>query len=97
MFRRNPRAIAELRLDPKYRLLRRAAARAAAEAARQVAPVGATGAYQRSIRVGEEGDVVAVTSSDAFAHLVEFGSVNNPAYAPLRRGARAAGLDLRGD
>lgn len=35
-----------------------------------------------------------VLSTDPFGHLVEAGSVNNPPYSPLRRGARAAGLRL---
>jgi hypothetical protein len=28
----------------------------------------------------------------AFAHLVEWGSANNPAYAPIRRAVRSSGL-----
>lgn len=35
-----------------------------------------------------------VISTDPFWHLIEFGSRNNPAYAPMRRAARAAGLRL---
>lgn len=50
----------------------------------------ATGAAQRSIRA--DGD--RVISTDRFWHLIEFGSVNSPAYAPFRRGIRAAGLRL---
>lgn len=95
MFRPNSRARAQLERDPAYRQLRRHAARAAAGAARAIAPVGRTGDYQDSIDDREYGDEVVVESTDPFAHLVEFGSVNNPAYAPLRRGVRAAGLDLR--
>ncbi len=49
-----------------------------------------TGHYRRSIVVGveltSEGWKARVGSNDHFWHLVEFGSVNNPAYAPLRRG-----------
>lgn len=41
------------------------------------------------------GAVVTVHSTDFAAHLVEFGSINNPAYAPFRRGAAALGLRLR--
>lgn len=41
-----------------------------------------------------KGDGYAVVDTDPFAHLVEAGSVNNPPYSPLRRGARAAGLRL---
>lgn len=34
-------------------------------------------------------------NTDPFAHLVEFGSANNPIYAPLRRAARALGLPFK--
>ena len=39
---------------------------------------------------------VTVYSTDWAAHLVEFGSVNNPAYAPFRRAASSLGLRLKG-
>jgi len=38
-----------------------------------------------------------VINTDPFFHLVEWGSVNNPPYAPLRRGVTAAGLRLDED
>lgn len=69
----------------------------AATQVRAVAPRGESGRYQRSIVVIDQGDTVAVASTDFAAHIVEWGSVNNPPYAPLRRGARAAGLDLKQD
>lgn len=46
------------------------------------------------IVVGQDGDDIVVENTDYGAHLQEFGSVNNAAHAPLRRGARAAGLRL---
>lgn len=62
----------------------------AAGAVRQSAPTGPTGQYRRSIRsdvVLEDGRWTArVGSSDWAWHMVEFGSANNPIYAPLRRG-----------
>ena len=64
-------------------------ARVVAESVRQATPDG-TGAAKRSIRAA--GD--RVVSTDPFFHLIEWGSVNNPAYAPFRRGIRAAGLRL---
>lgn len=57
-------------------------------------PRGASGQAHRSVRVDRDGDTVRILSTDPFWHLIEWGSVNNPAYAPLRRGARAAGLRL---
>lgn len=35
-----------------------------------------------------------VGNTDIAAHLIEYGSVNNPPYAPLRRAVKAAGLNL---
>lgn len=67
--------------------------RAVAASVSDEAPVK-TGQYRRSIRVFQAGDVVGVKSDDPFAHLIEFGSAKNPAYAPIRRGVRAAGLRL---
>ena len=49
-----------------------------------------TGAYARSItRTGS-----TVSSSDPAAVYIEFGSRNNPPFAPLRRGADEAGLKV---
>lgn len=39
---------------------------------------------------------VTVHSTDFAAHIVEFGSINNPPYAPFRKAARSLGLKLRG-
>lgn len=47
-----------------------------------------TGYYRRRIR--RRG--ARVHSGDPFWHLSEFGSVNNSAYSPLRRGVIATGL-----
>ena len=68
--------------------------RPAVEAVAPRGPGPRGGAYRGSITVVRENGLVAVISTDPFAHLVEWGSVNNPAYAPLRRGVRAAGLRL---
>lgn len=35
-----------------------------------------------------------LVNTDAGGHLDEWGSVNNPAWAPLRNGVRRAGFDL---
>lgn len=79
----------ELKAQPTYPAFLRFVARYAAEAVQEVSPVH-TGYYRR--HVGYDG--ATITSSDPFAHLVEWGSVNNPPYAPMRRGILAAGLRL---
>lgn len=55
-----------------------------------------TGHYARSFTVVWDGERNAwlVGNTDIAAHLIEFGSVNNPPFAPLRRGTTAAGLRL---
>lgn len=65
----------------------------------QAAPVGRSlgrrgqpikhGAYKRSIKVRKFRNGYRVYSTDAFSHIVEYGSVKNPAYAPMRRALRA--------
>ena len=43
--------------------------------------------------VDSSGETVFVSNADrSFYHLSEFGSANNPPYAPLRPAVRAAGL-----
>lgn len=75
---------------PQMSLHLQDAARAVADEVRAAAPVGDTGNYRRSVKA----DGGRVVSEDPFWHLVEFGSQNNPPYAPLRRGVRAAGVRL---
>lgn len=91
-FERNNRTINEIKRQASYEQAVARLAEDVAQNARDVAPVH-TGAYRDSIKT--EGSVVY--SDDPFGHLVEFGSVNNPAYAPLRRGAEAAGLRIDED
>lgn len=91
-FRRNPLFEAQAKTDPRYRAGMALKAKIAAEAVRQAAPHN-TGAYARSITTN--GNVVL--SNDPFAHLIEWGSSKNSAYAPMRRGVRAAGLRLTED
>lgn len=88
-FRRNTRFERDVRRSPRFQAVRRAAARAIKQNAEAIAPHG-SGTYADSI----EADDSRVWTTDPAGHIVEFGSINNPAYAPLRRGARAAGLRL---
>lgn len=79
----------EIRAQPTFDTAMHLRARELATAVRAVAP-DETGYYRRRIRVIGN----SVVATDPFGHLVEFGSVNNPAYAPLRRGTLAVGLRL---
>lgn len=55
-----------------------------------------TGAARRSIgssaSLAGGTPVGRVFSTHPFWHLIEFGSINNPAYRPMTRAARASGL-----
>ncbi len=46
-----------------------------------------TGHYVDSLHVIQDGDRVVAATDDVAGHMVESGSVNNPAYSPLRRAA----------
>lgn len=57
--------------------------------------------FQKSIVVHEpvrtpRGQRVTVASKDFAAHIIEYGSANNPAYAPFRKVMRRLGYRLRG-
>lgn len=53
-----------------------------------------TGYFARSLRTGKREETWALISTDFAAWIIEYGSKNNPPYAPFRRGLRAAGLDF---
>lgn len=97
-FRPNRNAEAELRRERRFMPALRDAGENVKRHAEAMSPRGtsARGVATR-FRVVEDGDRVRVINDDAFYHLVEFGSVNNAAYAPMRRGVRAAGLRLDED
>lgn len=48
------------------------------------------------VKSGNDGPTMTVYSTDWFAHGIEYGSVNNVAYAPFRRACAALGLRLKG-
>jgi len=88
-YRPNPAFEAEVRAEEKFQSGIRKRTKEVALVVRAVSP-RKTGYYER--RVKARG--VRIVAGDPFWHLVEFGSANNPPYAPLRRGVRAAGLRL---
>lgn len=48
------------------------------------------------VEADRRGARVTVHSTDFAAHIVEFGSANNPPYGPFRKAASALGLRLKG-
>ena len=90
----NPEMIEELMAEEGFRhQLGRVQGEAIKERASQLSPRG-TGRTARSFVVVDEDGEIRVGNTDPFFHLTEWGSVNNPPYAPLRRAVTAAGLRL---
>jgi hypothetical protein len=101
-FKKNRAFVAELKREPGYRQ----ALKDAAEEVRNNAVVLETAAHGPwmppqgnpgqtiVLREYSRGGIpeVIVTNIDHGGHLIEWGSINNPPHAPLRRAVRAAGL-----
>jgi hypothetical protein len=51
-----------------------------------------SGYYRRHFELNRYRGGWRVRNTDPFAHLVEWGSINNSAYAPIRRAIRTSGL-----
>ena len=93
-FRKNPALEVEIAKLPGTRKVLEEAAQAVAHAARSIAPHKTRRGYKQSIEVGRDANSTTVYTTDIAGHLVEYGSAKNPAYAPIRRAVRAAGLRL---
>lgn len=94
----NRRFQQEIRSEREYREALEQAAEAVSEQASRFAQQAHAPWMRRqgkTIEVSTSGDSVSVVNTDYAGHLMEWGSKNNPAHAPLRRGVRAAGLALR--
>lgn len=90
----NPRFEADLADDPAIVALLEATAARAADAARQIASdFERTGHYRDSIDV----DGNRLLTTDPAGSLIEFGSVNNVPYAPLRKAAEQVGARIVDD
>lgn len=88
----NPAFVAEMEAEAQPMLANRA--QEAKQQAEAVAP-DVTGYYRSRFTLTHDGEKWVLHNVDPFAHLVEFGSIHNQPYAPLRRGVVAAGLHLR--
>jgi hypothetical protein len=94
-FRPNAAFPTEVRAMPGVRALRIEKAKDVKARAQAIAPHGPTGMYRRLLDTYESLGMIGVTSKDFAGHMVEWGSQNNPIYAPIRRAVLAAGLTLR--
>lgn len=89
----NPRFESEMKRTAGHRKAMFSGANQIASKGRLLAP-RRTGFYGRRFKVGIEDGEVAIGNADPFAFLIEYGSVNNPPFAPIRRAVRAAGFRL---
>jgi hypothetical protein len=80
---------------PEYEAVIAGKAEVAAAQARALAHRIMPAGRGQNIRVEREGTKILVANHDHGGHLDEWGSINNPPYAPLRRGVRSAGLRFR--
>lgn len=96
-FRPNRQVRSQLIRQRGMQIMLRHNAEAVKQSAERESPIGDTGDYIHGFVIVPYATRVRVGNTDYFAHLVEWGSVNNPPYAPLRRGVRAAGLRLEAD
>lgn len=92
----NPSFERQAKRDPDMRaMLRRRAGKAANEAER--IGKGFADSYKATVEDTAEGvRIEANTDGINAASWAEFGSQNNPAYAPLRRGTEAVGMRSAG-
>ena len=99
-FTLNPQGVDELVREASLAAYLKQAAEQVAHTVEQRAPVE-TGDFRDSIEVlpverTHDGVSVTVHSTDFAAHMIEFGSIHNPVYAPFRKAAAALGLRLTG-
>lgn len=91
-FRINPALRREIERQPEFEAKMLKAAEAVKDMSERNSPIGETGDYIHSFKITRR--PLRVGNTDFAGHMVEWGSQNNPPYAPLRRGVRAAGLRL---
>lgn len=100
-FELDPRGILELLNDAPARAYVTELAAQGAAATEQAAPFGRSAPHYRDTigsTPGEstpDGARATFYSGSSVWHIVEYGSVNNPPYRPLTRGALAIGVDFK--
>lgn len=90
----NPKGLVEMMGEPEMQAALEATAERLRDRVSKQSPVS-TGYYQDHLRARRYPLRRRVLSTDPFAHLVEWGSAHNMAYAPFRRAARSIGLRFK--
>jgi len=93
-FKPNRNLERELAAEGDYQKGLAKGAQPAVDAAKQFAPVE-EGDYRDGIEVVIDDDAVRIDAKDWKSHFIEWGTVDTPIFAPLRRGVRAAGLRFK--
>lgn len=97
MFIPNPKFFTDFASERPYEVAMEGAAKRAADEAMKIRhhimPLKGRGSRPAIEPRWIDGDLHLV-NTDRGGHLDEWGSVNNPAYAPLRTGIRRAGFDF---
>ena len=93
-FEENPNFAREIERELEFRNGKVRIGEQVVQTAKQLSPVR-TGAYRDSLQVKALGPQVWVTATDFKGHWIEWGSINNPAFAPIRKAVIASGLRLR--
>jgi hypothetical protein len=83
-FIENPLWVAEVLSEPQAQAVRDHFAGQAKDQIISVDPEGDEGQWST--------DGPNIVTDSSIWHIIEYGSVNNPPYAPIRRGVEAAGL-----
>lgn len=93
----DPLGVKELAHEPGTRACVVSVTASLADAARAGSPVVTghfSGSFGTTVDTEAAGPVGVLSSSDVGATAIEFGSVNNRPYAPVRRAVRTLGLRL---
>jgi hypothetical protein len=94
-YRPNPDFEEELTAEPEFGDGMRQQAEVARARAESLAPrIMPRAGSPQAFQVQQDADGTYLVNTDHGGHLAEFGSVNNPPIAPLRRGVKAAGFRL---
>ena len=102
MFKANPKLEKELNEDPDMVEMLKERAEQVAQVVRQIAPRGDSPSgehYADKIEVEvvkEQNETIVRMVARKFTSVfIEFGTINNPTFAPLRRGIESTGLRLK--
>jgi hypothetical protein len=89
----NPKFAQEIEREVEYRAGKMRVAEEVVNTARSIAPVE-EGDYKAGLREIHEGPRVYVSGTDWKSHFIEWGTVDTPTFAVIRRACRMVGLNV---